>query len=156
MITVSIEGALDIGRRLGVDLRPSLQGMCMAIGELVRAELSPYPRPPSHPIRWQSEKQRRFYFAMRREKGLPIGYTRQFDAMSQRLGPSWTVAKYGTIGAKVGTRVTYAPWVQDAKRQQLMHQETGWTTDEAAIDRVIRSGAVHKVAVAAVRKGLGL
>ena len=49
-------------------------------------------------------------------------------ATSQRLGASWTteVSPDGRQG-RVGTKVTYAPYVQ-GERQTSYHEETGWQT----------------------------
>lgn len=151
-----VEGLDRLQRILGINWRPVIQAITWAIGELIRNKIAVYPPSPRHPIHWTSAKQRRAYFAMRRARGLPIAYTRQFDPLSQRLGPSWTVSRYSDLSAKVGTRTTYAPYVQDAERQQPMHRDTGWVTDKQAVEAVRQSGDVRSVAVAAVRKALGL
>ncbi len=155
-VTIRIIGLENVQRKLSVSLGPALHTSAMAIGELIRNVIAVYPGPVSHPIRWASEKQRRWYFAMRREKGLSPGYTRQFDAMSQRLGPSWTVAPHGAWGAVVGTRVSYAPYVQEAARQQPMHAATGWVTDVSAVAQVSRSGQIKTVIERAIRGALGI
>lgn len=143
-------------RRLSFDSRSTLRAITWGIGEVIRNVVAQYPRPPHYPLRWASRKQKLAYVAMRRALGLPLKYTRQFDPMSQRLGPSWTVARYGDLGAKVATRVTYAPHVQAADRQQPFHQETGWVTDRQAVEAVLRSGDIKRIAEAAVRRMLGL
>jgi hypothetical protein len=103
-------------------------------GELVRNELATYPGPPRYPLRWASRKQA-FYVKFVLGN---IPYKRG-GMGSQRLGASWTVEPQDKIKAVVGTRVTYAPWVQSAERQQPFHKDTGWITDAEAVNRVKES-----------------
>ena len=128
-VTITIEGLdklekmfgeLQAGRYMGPILR---QG-----AEELKKDIARYPGPPSYPLVW-TKAERISYMQMRREKGLPIKYTRSSDRMSQRLGASWTtdVAADG-MSASVGTDVTYARQVQDAEYQTPMHKATGWTT----------------------------
>jgi len=104
-----------------------------AIAEALKGIISRYPGPVHKPIQWASPAQRTAYIAQRRAAGLGP-YRRQSDPFSQRLGPSWATQNRGN-DAVVGTRVTYAPWVQDSKRQQPMHKATGWITDAEAIQK---------------------
>lgn len=154
-ITITITGDKAIGARLGRGLGGAARAMTWGIGELVRNAIARYPGPVHHPIRWTSMRQRFYYRRMRAERGLPMKYTRQSDPMSQRLGPSWTVARRGD-NTVVGTRVGYAPWVQSAKLQQGFHKNTGWITDKEAAERVSRSGDIARIAEQAIRKELGI
>jgi len=54
---------------------------------------------------------------------------------SQTLGRSWTTSS-GLTWAKVGTRASYARWVQDADVQAGFHKRRGWRTAQDALDRV--------------------
>ncbi len=148
MITVTIDDA-GLSRRLNVDLMPAVRTAAVVIGEELRSHLAVYPGPASHPIKWASERQKRFYFAMRRERGLPFGYTRNSDPMSQRLGPSWTVARTQS-GASVGTRASYAPWVQSSEKQSAQMKATGWITDQQAVEAVQRSGMIKQAVLQAI------
>lgn len=140
------EGVEEITKALGVDLKPVLRDITFAAGELVRSEIAVYPGPAHKPIIWASERQRRFYFAMRREAGLSPGYTRNSDAMSQRLGASWTIQHHGATDALLDNKTSYGPWVQNDLYQTAQHKATGWITDEQAVKRVERSGDVEHVA----------
>jgi hypothetical protein len=155
VITIEVQGLDRLQSRLaqmGQSVDPMLANMTRAVGEVLRDELKTYPvRTPSHPLNWKSQKQRRFYFAMRREKGLEYGYVRRVDDMSQNLGASWVVQQEGKTNAKVGTRVTYARYIQSADAQQPFHKDTGWITDVEAIDKVERSGAIQRIASAQVQ-----
>jgi phage gpG-like protein len=152
-VTVTVTGHKELIRKLG-GLGNAMRIVVRAVGELVRGVVAQYPGPVHHPIRWASRRQQRAYWAMRRERGLPLAYTRQFDPMSQRLGASWTVAMRGDT-AVVGTKASYAKWVQAAKFQQGFHKDTGWITDVQAAERVARSGDVNRIAEQALRKELG-
>lgn len=138
--------ASEVLKALNVDMVPVLSDITFAAGELVRSEVAVYPGPAHKPIIWASEKQRRFYFWMRTSQGLPLGYTRNSDAMSQRLGPSWTVDHLGTIDAVVDNKATYGLYVQSHIYQTAQHKATGWITDEQAVNNVQRSGDVERVA----------
>jgi hypothetical protein len=145
MITVEIVGLKDIARKYNVNLEPAMSAATFAIGEQLRGILAKYPGPAHSPVIWENAKQRVQYFAERRRRGLPLKYTRQSDPMSQRLGPSWATAHKGKTDATVGTKVTYARWVQSAEKQYKQHKATGWITDEIAIQRLKQSGVIPKI-----------
>jgi len=95
-------------------------------------------------VKWPSEKSRRYYFAMRREAGLPMKYTRGSDPMSQRMQQSWTIARRPT-SATLGNRATYAPYVASDQYQTEQHAATGFTTDKQAAEQVIESGTMKRI-----------
>ena len=96
------------------------------------------------PVIWASEKQRRWYFASRREAGLSPEYVRGSDPWSQRLQNSWTVQRRPTE-ATLGNRATYAPYVASSQFQTAQHKATGFTTDEQAADKVLTDGTVKRI-----------
>lgn len=102
------------------------------------------------PVIWASEKQRRWYYAMRREAGLPLKYTRGSDPMSQRIGGSWAIRRQPE-SAILGNRATYAPYVQSSEYQTAQHEATGWTTDEQAAEKIVDDGTVKRIVEAHVR-----
>lgn len=114
------------------------------VGEQVKNRVAVYPGPPSHPPKWASRKSRAFYFAMRRDKGLPAKYTRTSDPMSQKLGQSWVV-KSTADGAIVGNPAEYADLVQSEEHQTGMHAETGWITEAKAVEAVEDSGIIGQI-----------
>ena len=123
----------------------------LAIGEEVRNIIATYPGSVRLPFVWKSAKQKRFFFAMR-AGNLP--YVRNSDAMSQRLGPSWTVQGDAT-GAVVGTRATYAPYVQNVTAQQPGHVATGWKTDEQTVAEIEASNVIDMIMRRAIVAALG-
>jgi len=109
----------------------------------IQGVIKPY-KPQHTPVIWPSEKSRRYYFAMRREAGLPMKYTRGSDPMSQRLQQSWTIARRPT-SATLGNRATYAPYVASDQYQTEQHAATGFTTDKQAAEQVIESGTMKRI-----------
>ena len=142
---VKVEGLAALKRKLGANWTQPLQAATQAIGEEIRNVVAAYPGPSHSPVIWSSEKARRWWFASRRKAGLPAKYTRNADAWSQRLGPSWTVRPEGTTNAVVGTKATYGPWVQSAAQQTAQHKATRWVTDRQAVETVDRSGKALRI-----------
>jgi hypothetical protein len=124
------------------------RGALWAIGEEIRDHIARYPPPPRYPLRWASQKQK-FYVLRILRKNLGK-YVRRFDPMSQDLGGSWTVA-WDANRVVVGTRVTYAPYVQSAKHQQPFHRDTGWVTDEQVVKEVKASKVIEEIVSEALR-----
>ncbi|HUW12868.1 MAG TPA: hypothetical protein VM537_24280 [Anaerolineae bacterium] len=143
-VSIEVKGLEALVRKLGAGAVPIIRALTRAISEEVKAEVAQYPGPVRRPFRFASKKSAAFYRAMRSRAGLGP-YVRNSDPYSQRLGPSWATEHRGSIDAAVGTRVTYAPWVQDAKRQQPGHKATGWVTDEEAGRKVEQSGVAERL-----------
>ena len=143
-VSIEVEGLDEVVKKFGAGAQPIIRALTRAIAEELKAELAHYPGPVKLPFAFGSRRSRAFYFAMRRRAGLGP-YVRNSDPYSQRLGPSWATESRGAVDAAVGTRVTYGPWVQDAKRQIPGHAATGWVTDEEAIKRVRQSGAADRL-----------
>ena len=99
-------------------------GLTAAAKEL-KAEASIYPGTSHKPVIWASEKQRRYYFAMRRMNNAPAQYTRQSDPMSQRIAKSWSVVSNSYYSASVVNSADYAGYVI-GEQQQPQHKATGW------------------------------
>lgn len=109
----------------------AIEATTRGIAELLKGMIAKYPGPVKRPIQWTSPAQRAWYMHARQGMG---PYRRNSDPWSQRLGPSWTTQQRG-LDAVVGTRVTYAKWVQSEENQQPMHRNTGWVTDQQVIER---------------------
>ena len=149
--TIEVRGLEQVQAKFSIPLAVALQPAFLAIGNEVKAAIAVYPGPVRYPIQWASEKQRRYFFA-HRQGALP--YVRSSDAESQRLGPSWAV-ELQPFGVIVGTRVTYAPFVQDAERQQPFHRNTGWKTDQKAAQEVAEGGMIERACWLAIEHVYG-
>lgn len=119
----------------------AVKAITRGVAEVLKGKLAQYPGPVAKPIQWASRKQRAWYMAARKGMG---PYRRNSDPWSQRIGPSWTTENRG-LDAAVGTRVTYAPWVQSAEKQQPMHRNTGWITDRGAIQQAEQERVAERV-----------
>ena len=102
---------LALAQLTGPGLAKVIQRSALQIALELANKLQRYPTRKG-PVQWDSEKQRRWYYAMRRAKGLPLKDTRGSDKMSQKILQSWGVKKFGTTGAILGNRSTYSPWVR--------------------------------------------
>jgi hypothetical protein len=150
--TVEIDGFEEVQRLLaglsGSGIEKAMQGAAFKIAQEAQTKLMHYPGLSNSPVKWASAKQRGWYFAMRRKRGLPAEYTRISDPMSQKLRQSWAVEKVGDTGAVVGTRVTYAPYVQGEDDQQPQHKATGWKTEKDAVEDLKARSVVERVVLA--------
>ena len=147
--TIEIRGLDALQRKLGAGAGPIIRVVVRGVAEEIRNAIAEYPGPVSYPIQWSSPAQRAAYHAKRQGLG---PYVRQTDPFSQRLGPSWATQMDGDERAVVGTRVSYARWVQSAEQQQPMHAATGWTTDEEAVEKVEESRAAERLLESAISK----
>jgi len=138
-----------LNRLMGEELQRFRSQLTYYTALAIKGVIQPY-KPQHTPVIWPSEKARRYYFAMRREKGLPMKYTRGSDPMSQRLQASWTVAR-GRGEATLGNRATYAPYVASSQYQTEQHAATGFTTDEQAAQKVIESGTLDRIITAHIQ-----
>ena len=150
--SVSVVGIEKLLKDLNVPLDPVLRDITFAVGELVRSEIAVDPGPSHQRVIWASERQRRYYFWMRREAGLSPGYSRGNDDMSQSLRNSWTISHHGSTDAIVDNKASYGPWVQNEIYQTAQHKATGWITDEKAVKNVEKSGDVEHVAKKIIAK----
>lgn len=153
-IEIRLEGMDALLANIGQPVEPIYFDITFAVGELVRSEVAQYPGASNSPVKWASEKSRRYYFWLRRSQGLDLQYTRNSDKLSQRLGPSWTIAHLGRTDAVVANKATYAPFVQSAQMQTAQHAATGWITDERAVLNVVASGDIQRVGEAVLHKRL--
>lgn len=151
---IEVKGLEELIAKLNGTAPKVIGDITMAVGQLVRDAMAKEPKARTGPVKWASAKQRSWYHWARAKNvpPLPLQYTRNSDPWSQRLGPSWAVERWGQMDAAVGTRVTYAKWVQSEEFQQPMHEATGWKTDKDAVEEVRRSGAVERIVSDVVKK----
>ena len=137
---------------LGRDFQPALRAATEAIAEQVRHELTPYP--PATIANSPSNPNRRWYERGYGPRWLIVGGAVHGRKTSQMLNRSWGVIPVGTVGHRLGTRVTYAPFLHSAKRQARWAGARGWVTDDAAIRKVVSSGAVQRIVMQAIMGAL--
>jgi len=150
--SIHLEGVDELLKKLDVPLPPVLRDITFAVGGLVQKEIAVYPGSSHSPVLWASERQRRYYFAMRREAGLSPKYDRGSDPMSKQLLSAWKISHHGATDALVDNQTNYGPWVQNEIYQSAQHKATGWITDEQAVKKVERSGDVEHVAEKIIAK----
>jgi len=145
--SVEVTGLDELQKTLGTDLRRAIRAASMAIGEAIRGYLAVYPaqRASANPNHWYE----RGYGSKWRRKDGSVGAR----ATSEQLGPSWGVETKDD-GAVVGTRVSYAPYVQSEEEQTGWHQGTGWITEAQAVQKVEQSGVIQEIVADAVVKEL--
>jgi hypothetical protein len=151
-LDVRLVGVDELLKDLGIPLDPVLKDITYAVGELVQKEIAVYPGSSHSPVIWASERQKRYYFAMRRAAGLSPKYDRGSDPMSKQLLNAWKVSHHGATDALVDNQTNYGPWVQNDLYQTAQHKATGWITDEQAVKKVERSGDVERVAERIIAK----
>jgi hypothetical protein len=149
-----VEITIEIPPRLKVLLNPqsyqrALDRALLASGKEVLKIAAKEPGPSVQPVEWKSEKQRRFYFAMRREWGLPPKYTR-----SSRLRTSWVARRNDATSLIVAPTARYAMFVQ-GNWQQPFHRNTGWITDRQIKTEFIDSGKLTQILNDSVRQEMG-
>lgn len=154
-MTIHVEGLDRLIRDFGRGVTAPIRAATRAIAEVASGRMSVYPGHAASPVQWASDRQRRYYFAMRRAAGAPNKYTRQNDPMSQRLKVSWTTARVGDFGALAGTRTDYAPHVQSEEDQSAQHKATGWTTDEKEAKKIESDGTIPRAFTKALRHHFG-
>ena len=141
-MTVTIEGQENLDeflRRLTdpAELAKFAQNVGVEFGNKAKVILEDYPGPSHSPVIWASAKQRAWYFASRRNAGLPLEYDRLTDPMSSQLGMNWDVVKTPD-GAIVGNRVDYSAFVQGHETQSAQHKATGWITEKDSAEQTFQ------------------
>lgn len=151
-ITVRIEGLDKVQRMLGTNFAPVMQASTRAIAHQLQNEIAPYPastiaNSPANPKgRWYE----RGYGPKWRVKSGAVHGKRS----SQTLGRRWGIRSSGPTGHILGNLATYSGVVHAAEIQAAFHGARGWVTDETAIMRVVRSGAIQRIMGQAIMAAL--
>ena len=146
-MSVTIDGQEKLDeflRRLTdpAELRKFSQNVGVEFGNKAKVILEDYPGPSHSPVIWASNKQRAWYFASRRNAGLPMEYDRITDPTSKQVGMNWAVKK--TVdGAIVGNTVDYSAYVQGHQHQSAQHKATGWVTEKDAAEQTFEQNMVQ-------------
>jgi len=85
---------------------------------------------------FESERQRKFFFAALRSGAIEVPYRRGSSRRSERLGARWTVRlEAGGLAAVVGNNASYGPWVMGPRSQSSFMRALGWPTTAEVIRR---------------------
>ena len=115
-------------------------GALLAAGAHVAGKFSEYPpqagltRKQVYGQSFQSERQRRWFFAALSRGEIDVPYRRGSSAGSRNLKQTWTVRQISPLAVEVGTNTPYAPYVQSAESQSRYHFMSGWRTDKDIMD----------------------
>ncbi|RLC77701.1 MAG: hypothetical protein DRJ03_26400 [Chloroflexi bacterium] len=131
-----VQGAKELERAFNEYPRrvmKQLKAMMGGATELLRSGLADYPAETegNKPRSFQSGAQNTWY-----ERGFGSKWARKDGSIggaetSEELGRSWTTEVRGFaagVRGVVGTKVSYAPLVQDEKRQADVHERHKWPT----------------------------
>ena len=131
-----VQGAKELERALADAPRRIMRGLKAMMGgatELIRSGLADYPPETAgnKPRAFTSGGQNVWY-----ERGFGSKWARKDGSVGERqtsetLGRSWTTEVRGfAAGVRgiVGTKASYAPLVQDEKRQAAVHKRHKWPT----------------------------
>jgi len=150
-ISIQIEGLDQVlkdfsGARLNRHITAAIRG----IGEQVRSEIATYPPATEANMPGRGRWYERGYGTRWRTKSGAVHGRKT----SEQLGQSWAVEARNMRGS-VGTRVSYAPFVQEEERQAGFHKRRGWKTDVDVAEKVERSGAIGRIMERAILHALG-
>ena len=176
-VHVQLTGVERLARALGGDMRPPLRSITFAVAQRVKARVAKYPptseanRPRSSirtgrtlgwyvrgwgPRWWSTRGKRWKDFDPPRPTKRDVRYGSYWGGVrtSETLNRSWAVGRRGN-GAFVGSRASYAPEVHHYADQANFHGRRGWVTDKEAVNQVIRSGEVDRIAKQAIDRVMG-
>ncbi len=105
-------------------LIPATAQVAQYVQQQIISDLRAEPGPPRYPIRWKSERQRRYVMAkLRRENNLPY---RRTHALSRAWTVEISLRRDGTV-LTVRNPSDVAQFVY-GPHQQPFHEDTGWQT----------------------------
>lgn len=113
----------------------------MAAGIYLQKRLATYPptkrltRESVYGQTFQTDRQRRGYFAKLRDGEIQVPYHRGESPGSQRLKASWTQrTTNGGMTVILGNDTTYGPLLMEGRTQSLFMQRLGWKTTDEIVD----------------------
>ncbi|KKN82066.1 hypothetical protein LCGC14_0313330 [marine sediment metagenome] len=137
-ISIQVRGDRRLQQALGRNYKPSIRAASRAIIEQIRNELTPYP--PATIANSPSNPTGRWY-----QRGFGPRWRGGGRKTSEQLNRSWGVRRVGATGYKLGSKASYSAFLHSRKRQVRWASRRGWVTDQTAIDKVVRSGAVQRL-----------
>jgi hypothetical protein len=143
MATVDVNVSERVAKLFAANLGEPVQRGAMAIAAAIQHEVAPYPPPPPR-------RPGKSYYV--RGRGM-LSSTGKLLSSSEMLNRKWSI-KAIAWGARLTNTASYAGWVH-GKRQAKIHKKTGWVTQRAGIDKVLKSGNAKALMLKAITEGLG-
>lgn len=151
IITFEVQGEEVLMLKLNLLTSPqATSAMLSAAGLFLRDKLRDYPpyiyvsRRQAYGQSFQSERQRRWFFAALARGEITIPYPRTY-----RLREGWQYIPRSPIEAWVRNEVPYVGWVQGPQQARMM-QMRGWPRADRLI--AMNAGALHQVIIQAYRR----
>lgn len=157
MLAMRIEGLAALQTRFkGVNFKPALRTATRAIALEIQGIVAPYPpetaanMKPGWFVIGGGKRGNRWY-----ERGYGTKWLRRDGSeggrkTSQMLNRQWNVQRHGDIGAVLGNKASYSPFVHGADQQASFHAAHNWRTDEAGVKHVSQTGAANKIVNSAI------
>ena len=143
MATVDVKVSERVAKLFAANLGVPVQRGAMAIAAAIQHEVAPYPPPPPR-------RPGKSYYV--RGRGM-LSSKGKLLSSSEMLNRKWAI-KGIAWGARLTNTASYAGWVH-GKRQARIHKKTGWVTQRAGIDKVLKSGNAKALMLKAITEGLG-
>ena len=150
MIAIRVSGLSRVRAALGADYAGALRVATFAIAKQIEGEVAPYPPATAANSPTAQRWYQRGYGPKWRTKSGEVHGRKT----SQDLRHRWATGRHGTIGAFARNTATYSPYLHEATRQVGWARLRRWVTDEAAIRKVVDSGAAKRIVVDAVMGAL--
>lgn len=152
-LTVKVQGADELVRALGGDVKKAIQRGAHLIAAEVKREVAEYPALSDANV----PRSFNALYSIKSRKALNRWYQRGYGTKwarkdgtvggartSEMLNRSWGVRRL-PLGAFVGSKASYAPVVHHWKEQASFHKRRGWVTDRDAVERVRKSGKMDRI-----------
>ena len=143
MATVDVKVSEGVAKLFAANLGVPVQRGAMAIAAAIQHEVAPYPPPPPR-------RPGKGYYV--RGRGM-LSSKGKLLSSSEMLNRKWSITGIAW-GARLTNTASYSGWVH-GKRQAKIHKKTGWVTQRAGIDKVLKSGNAKALMLKAITEGLG-
>jgi hypothetical protein len=133
-VTFKVEGLDKLAKKLDSigDLK-FLKAIMRAAGETIKKHIAKYP--PASSANSPQGPGTSYYVRGQGTHYERVGGGESVYKTSETLGRSWTTAvKDNGLTVEVGTKVSYARYVQDRDKQTWFHEARGWTTAQTVIE----------------------
>ena len=164
-VQVKLSGVESLVRALNGDMRRAIRIISYPVAQRLKGIIAKYPavteanRPGGlrwyergFGPKWRSTPERRWN-PDRLKRNVIYGGNWAGVRTSETLNRSWAVGRVGD-GSFVGSRASYSPVVHHYEDQAGFHKRRGWVTDKQAVDRIVHSGELDRIAQQAIDRVL--